>query len=190
VAAVLDSHLSSQEETLLGTFLEGLAIHLCQIANPRSRKCTTKGIDLEFESHGRLYLVAIKSGPNWGNSSQIRDMLKSFRDAERIYKQSKGSLPVEFINGCCYGRTIVAREYKNGYRKVCGQRFWELITGDPELYRTIIEPIGEDARTRNLKFRSEYEKVVQDFTDEFRGSFCADGLIQWQALAEFISAAK
>ena len=29
------------------------------------------GIDLEFDKDGVRYIVTIKSGPNWGNSSQI-----------------------------------------------------------------------------------------------------------------------
>jgi hypothetical protein len=63
VAMLLDAHLSSQEETIFGEFLEGLAIFVCgQVYG--GRKSSAEGIDLEFERDGIHYLVSIKSGPN------------------------------------------------------------------------------------------------------------------------------
>jgi hypothetical protein len=70
VRVLLDAHLSSQEETIFGDFLEGLAIFV----NEQSfggRKSSTNGIDLEFDRKKIRFLVSIKSGPNWGNSGQI-----------------------------------------------------------------------------------------------------------------------
>ncbi len=190
VGAVLAAHLSSQEETLLGNFLEGLAIYLCNFVHRSGQKSTARGIDLQFQSNGRLYLVAIKSGPNWGNSSQISQMVENFKTAGRIYRQSKGALPMEFINGCCYGRSTDKGQEKGSYRKLCGQKFWEFITGDRELYKRIIEPIGHRARERNLHFQGRYEEVVEGFARQFRERFCKDGVISWEALAEFVSGSR
>src|SRR3989338_2707455 len=48
VKTLLDAHLSSQEETIFGEFLEGLAIFICeQVFN--GKKSSAEGIDLEFE---------------------------------------------------------------------------------------------------------------------------------------------
>ena len=44
------------------------------------------------------------------------------------------------VNGCCYGRDN--KPDKGEYYKYCGQVFWEFISGDDELYRDIIEPLG------------------------------------------------
>ena len=83
VRQLVDAHLSSQEKTVFGDFIESLAIFICQQVYG-GRKSTTEGIDLEFERDGQRYLVAIKSGPHWGNSSQIKRMLVNFRQARKI----------------------------------------------------------------------------------------------------------
>jgi hypothetical protein len=74
VKQILDAYLSSQEETVFGDFLESLAIYVCS-ETYGGRKSATEGIDLDFEREGKRYIVSIKSGPNWGNSSQIKKML-------------------------------------------------------------------------------------------------------------------
>lgn len=71
VKTLLDAHLSSQEETIFGEFLEGLSVFICgKVYN--GRKSAAEGIDLEFEKENIKYIVSIKSGPNWKNSSQIK----------------------------------------------------------------------------------------------------------------------
>jgi len=54
VKQLLLAHLSSQEETLFGGFLENLAIHICQ-HDFGGQKSTTEGIDLEFSRDGHRY---------------------------------------------------------------------------------------------------------------------------------------
>src|SRR5215203_4829807 len=66
VVTILDAHLSSQEETIFGEFLEQLAIYICAMVYGGA-KSAGEGIDLEFERDESKYLVAIKSGPNWAN---------------------------------------------------------------------------------------------------------------------------
>ena len=93
------------------------------------------------------------------------------------------------INGCCYGRA--AHENKGEYFKLCGQSFWEFISGDSELYRRIIEPIGHRAREHNDKFADEYAKVLNQFTQQFIADFChSDGAIDWDKLLIFNSSRK
>ena len=70
------------------------------------RKSGIEGIDLEFERDGIRYLVSVKSGPNWGNSSQIKKMRDYFRQARRVLGTNNGTRgKVVAVNGCCYGRT-------------------------------------------------------------------------------------
>lgn len=47
-------------------------------------KSAAEGVDLEFNKDGKKYLVSIKSGPNWGNSSQIKKMIDNFNKAKNI----------------------------------------------------------------------------------------------------------
>ncbi len=188
VQSIINAHLSSQEETILGNFLEGLAVFLCQQAYGGWGKATAEGIDLEFEKADVRYLVAIKSGPNWGNSSQIRRMRDNFRQAVRIYRQGANSGQILCVNGCCYGKMASASEERGDYLKLCGQRFWEFITGDPEIYKRIIEPIGEKSRERSDAFLCQCEKVVDSFIDEFRSEFCdPSNNIDWGKMVEATS---
>lgn len=190
VQAILDAHLSSQEETVLGGFLEDLAVFICKKAYNAHGKSDATGMDLEFEKGGKRYLVAIKSGPNWGNASQIEKMREDFAAARKVYGQSRDSLPVECVNGCCYGKQPEASEHKGDYIKLCGQRFWQFISDDPELYLKIIEPIGHKARERNEEFFARYELVVDTFTDRFRKVFCdANNHIDWIKLTQNASEA-
>lgn len=187
VHAVLDAYLSSQEETLLGNFLEGLAIFICGHVYGGRKSCA-EGIDLELEKDGKRYLVAIKSGPNWGNSSQLKRMCDNFSAAARIYRQGRGALPVECINGCCYGKQSHKSEDKGNYRKLVGQRFWEFLSGEPDMYIKIIEPIGHDARERNVAFRNQLEIVLDQFVNEFRSDFCdSSNAILWERLIKLTS---
>jgi len=179
-----DAFLSSQEEALFGDFLEGLAIFVCE-KTLAGRKSSSDGIDIEFDKNGIRYIMAIKSGPNWGNSSQIRQMRASFLRAKRILRTSGGKKQVVAINGCCYGRDN--KPDKGDYMKFCGQKFWEFISGNKDLYTEIIEPLGHKAKERNEEFIGEYSKLINLFTIEFSKDFCSGGVINWRAIVEFNS---
>jgi len=190
VKAVLDAFLSSAEETVLGTFLEGLAIFVAEKTCGAHGKSSATGLDLELDKDGTRYFVAVKSGPRWGNSSQIKRMKDDFRTATRVYRQSRNALPVRCVNGCCYEKQQRRYEDKGEYLKLCGQRFWEFISGDAELYIKIVEPIGYKAKERNAEFLAQYEVVLDNFTDFFRERFCDENnLIQWDKLTMISSKA-
>ena len=185
VRILLDAHLSSQEETIFGNFLEGLAIFVNQKVY-NGWKSSTQGIDLEFNKDNIRYIVQIKSGPNWGNSSQIRKMRDDFLKAKQTVRASNSNIHVIAVNGCCYGRD--AKSDKGDYYKYCGQRFWEFISGNPDLYLKIIKPLGYLAREKNDEFYEEYAQIVNKFTLEFSETFVINGEINWDALVKFNSA--
>jgi len=66
---LLNAFLSSSEEKFFGDFLEGLALFVAQ-QTCNGHKSTAQGVDLEFFNNDTHYVVSIKSGPSWGNSSQ------------------------------------------------------------------------------------------------------------------------
>lgn len=186
--AGLGAVLSIFDEAMLEEVLKDVAIFLCQEAYGGLGKATSKGIDLEFEKAGVRYLVAIKSGPNWGNSAQIKRMRDNFRQAVRIYRQGANAGQILCVNGCCYGKLRPASEDQGDYLKLCGQRFWEFITGDAEIYKRIIKPIGEKTRERSDAFLCQCEKVVDSFIDEFRSQFCdPSNNINWGKMVEVTS---
>ena len=185
VKTVLDAHLSSQEEGIFGGFLEELAIFICSKIYG-GKKSSSEGIDLEFTKDRILYIVSIKSGPNWGNSRQIARMKDDFKRTKRTLGTNTSNLQVIAINGCCYGKDN--NPDKGDYLKLCGQRFWEFISGDDELYIDIIEPLGHKAKERNDEFAEEYAKVINKFTREFAIEYCdSKGSILWEKLVEFNS---
>ena len=180
VGQLVDAHLSSQEETLFGDFLERLAIHVNKLCFD-GRKSGIEGIDIEFDRDGVRYLVAVKSGPNWGNSSQIKRMQTNFRAATKALKTSGARIPVQAVNGCCYGRNKSSD--KEDYQKLCGQEFWAFISGSDTLYQDLIEPLGHEAKRRNEKFQEQYAARINTFTAEFIDRYCTKvGAINWPAL--------
>lgn len=187
VQTILDAHLSSQEETIFGDFLEGLAIFINQKVY-NGHKSAAEGIDLEFEKEGIKYIVSIKSGPNWGNSSQIRKMKDNFIKAKRILRTGNAKMHIIAVNGCCYGR--VNKSDKGEYQKLCGQKFWSFISGNYRLYTDIIEPLGHKAKEKNEEFLDQYFQILNKFTLEFGNKFCVDGKIDWEKLVQFNSSIK
>lgn len=184
VKLFLDAHLSSQEETIFGEFLEKLAIFVCgQVYG--GRKSSAEGIDLEFQKDGVVYIVSVKSGPNWGNSNQVKRMIENFKQAKRILRTGNSNINVQAINGCCYGK--MSKPDKGDYLKLCGQEFWEFISGSERLFVDIIEPFGYQAKIRNEEFAAEYNRALNLFTQEFMTDFCVDGVIDWERLVWFNS---
>ena len=187
VKTLLDAHLSSQEETIFGEFLEGLAIYICNKVFD-GKKSSAEGIDLEFERDDVLYIVSIKSGPNWGNNSQIKRMVDNFKKAQRILRTSNAKANIHAVNGCCYGKE--SQPDKGDYLKLCGQEFWGFMSGDERLYIDIVEPLGYKAKERNEEFKDEYERILNIFTNEFFQEFCINGKIDWEKLVRFNSEKK
>jgi hypothetical protein len=187
VKLILDAHLSSQEETVFGEFLEKLAIFVCGKVFG-GRKSSAEGIDLEFTREGIIYIVAVKSGPNWGNSSQIKRMVDNFKQAKRILRTSNNKANIQAVNGCCYGQEN--KPDKVDYLKLCGQEFWEFISGNENLFVDIVEPLGYRAKERNEEFFAEYSRILNLFTQEFMDGFCVSGRIDWDKLVRFNSGKK
>lgn len=185
IKSIMDAFISSNEETVFGDWLEGLAIFINQNVY-KGRKSGIPGIDLEFDLNEIRYIVTIKSGPNWGNSSQTAKMQSDFKTAKKTLRTSNSKLNVVAINGCCYGKD--PNSDKGDYFKYCGQAFWNFISGEEYLYLDLIEPLGYLAKERNEDFVQSYSKMINRFTREFSDNFCKkNGEIDWESLVIFNS---
>ena len=186
IKGIMDAHISSSEEGIFGDWLEGLAIFInSRVFN--GWKSGITGIDLEFDKDNIRYIVNIKSGPNWGNSSQIAKMKADFKTAQKALRTSNSRLMIIAVNGCCYGKD--EKPDKGDYYKYCGQKFWYFLSGDEKLYTEIIEPIGYKAKDRNDYYLNSYSQMINRFTKEFTDNFCKKtGEIDWEALVKFNSA--
>jgi hypothetical protein len=185
VESLLGAFLSSSEEKLFGDFLEDLAIFVAG-KTCGGHKSSAQGVDLEFIKGGIHYVVSVKSGPNWGNSSQQARLAQDLSNAVTRIKQSRFGANVQPVLGICYGKTRTS--YLRGYLKVVGQNFWYLLSEDKDLYTDIVEPIGYRAKEHNETFLNEKGKVINRFTKRFIDAFCdSTGAIDWVKLVEFNS---
>ncbi len=184
---ILDAFLSSQEETIFGDLMENLAVNICrQVFNgKKAEEGKYRSVDLIFERDKKVYIVGIKSGPNWGNSDQVNTMKKNFIKAKKIIRAERGKIEIIAINGCMYGRDN--QPYKSGYRKICGQPFWELISGDNDLYKKIIQPLDKEAKKRDESFKKLYVKKVNEMTKDVVNLFYIKNNLDWDKIVEYVS---
>lgn len=187
VESLVQAYISSQEETLFGSFLEKLAIFVCN-KSYRGKKSSAEGLDLEFEKDSIIYIVTVKSGTNWGNADQVAKMKENFRKAKQRLRSNAKRRPIEAINGCCYGRVI--KTDKGEYQKIAGQKFWTFISGNDYLYTDIIEPLSYKAKERSKEYEIEYSKQINIFSLQFAKEFCENGLINWNKIVQFNSGEK
>jgi len=149
-------------------------------------KSGIQNIDLEFDKNGIRYIVTIKSGKNWGNSSQVAKLNTDFKTAKKTLRTSNSQLVIVAVNGCCYG--IDNHPDKGDYFKYCGQDFWSFISGNDNLYIDIIEPLGHKAKERNSEFQKSYIQMINKFTKQFSNDYCNDnGEINWEKLVKYNS---
>lgn len=185
VLSIIEATLYASEEGLFGQFLEGLAIFVAELTCGGQKSGIT-GIDLEFTRDEVRYLIAIKSGQNWGNSSQHQALRANFKSAIKVISQNRRVKIVQPVLGICYGKF---RTVNNGdFLKIGGQSFWHFISGDPNFYQDLIEPVGYNAKKHNDDFLEEKAKAHNRLTREFSNQFCdQDGAIDWAKLVAFNS---
>lgn len=183
---LLSAFLSSSEEKLFGDFLEGLAVFVAQ-QTCNGHKSTAQGIDLEFFNNDTHHIVSVKSGPNWGNSSQQNKLEQDIKTAVARLKQSHRNINIQPVLGICYGNTRTT--FLRGYMKIVGQNFWHLISENPNLFIEIVEPIGYEAKKHNDDFLEKRSGIVNMFTGQLIRQFCdaRTGNINWEKLIRFNS---
>jgi len=184
ISEILDAFLFASEEKMFGDLLENLAIFIAGKVHDGKKSAAT-GIDLDFNKKSVRYLVSVKSGPNWGNSSQQEKQRQNFSKAVTVLKQANKDIQVQTVLGICYGKS--KDSYLHGHLRTMGQSFWYLISGNRDLYTDIIEPLGHKARRHNEKFTEEKAKILNQFTLEFTLDFCDNGSINWKKFVEFNS---
>lgn len=188
VRSLASAFMSSAEETMFGDWLEGLAIFVAH-ESYGGYKSNAEGIDMEMDKNGIHYIISVKSGPNWSNSSSMAKLKQNFQKAQRIYRTGGNKTPCEAIEGCCYGNKESGPNAT--HTVLCGQRFWEFISGSSSLYIDIIEPLAAEAHEHNRQYQLEYDKMITKFTTEFGLKYCdKDGTIRWSDIIKFNSGTK
>ena len=185
VHAMLNAFLSLSEEKMFGDFLQRLAIFV-SAQTDGGTKSSAEGVDLEFDRSGTRYLVSIKLVANWGNRCQYRALEAHFRNAIAVQRQADHTLRIQAVLGICYGKSTTAD--KGVYVRYTGQSFWHFLSGDPNLYPDIIQPIDCRASEHNDGLDDKKAALENRFTAQFIDRFCDSSWdIDWARLVEFNS---
>lgn len=191
--SILDAFLSSQEETIFGDLMESLAIHVCNrvFGGKKAEEGKYRSVDLIFNRDNKIYIVGIKSGPNWGNSDQVNAMKKNLKVAKKFLRAKLGKKNLISVNGCIYGRDNnshkVNKDPDLSYYKICGQAFWELISGDDQLYKKIIQPLDKEAKKRDEIFKKLYVEKINEMTKDIVDLFYTKNKLDWDKIVEYVS---
>ena len=184
VEDVLRAFISSSDEGMFGdAFFEPIA----KLASG-GVVAPSEGVDVAIETKDRYTAIAVKSGTNWGNSSQLKKQNENFIALQsRLYKLHK---QFDAVIGHGYGRKKGKPKGKI-YRNISGQAFWAEITGDPDFYLKLIRLMKNEPQKHKQKYKKAWGAAVNRFTGEFIGDFCfPDGNIDWEKLVQFVSQEK
>lgn len=173
--------------------MENLAIHVCRevFKGKKAEEGKYKSVDLIFDRDKKTYIVGIKSGPNWGNSDQINIMKRNLKIAKKFLRAELKKTNIVSVNGCMYGKDNrphkVNKDPDLSHYKICGQAFWELISGDDQLYKKIIQPLDKEAKKRDSVFKELYIKKINEMTKDVIGLFYAKNTLDWDKIIDYVS---
>lgn len=187
VKSLVDDYLFSQQEIFINEFLKQMVIAIAtQVYNTRESTC--EGIDIELTKDEIEYFITIGTDPNPVSNIVINKVIESFANAKRSKSMDTSGAPIKIVYGCFYG--IDNQIDKDDYLTFCGQRFWEFISGDPDFYLEIIEPIRNLSAMKNDEYYVEYSRLLNIFTAEFLCDFCQDGVIDWPKIVKINSVSE
>lgn len=179
-ARILDTFTFHSEATMFGNVMEGLVIAVCEHAYD-GYKSMTPGVDLEYtDPKGIRVAVQIKSGENWGNSSEREKLREKFQTARRILNQQ--AVQVRCIEGCCYGRS--RRKDMGDFEQIVGAEFWQEITGWEGTAEAVFSLIAEHAEDGMHAERSAAHARVLACLEE--NAIVESGVIHWEQLLKFV----
>jgi hypothetical protein len=186
VEYILQMYTQVSDETIFGdAFVEPVVL-----AVSRGKKSAAKGIDIEIEGETTYKAIAVKSGPNIFNASQVARMNDEFQELQNRLRQYLLKLGKQFdpILGCSYGKRKSAPTTKRRYRLVAGQAFWEELTGDPDFYLKLIRLMKDYPEQYRQQYEQEWAKAVNRFTLDLLKDFASeDGELDWEKIVRFNS---
>lgn len=184
VWSMVDALLSSSEETKFGGIFEKCAEIVCRHGK-NGQKSGIEGIDIEYsESFEKRVLIQVKSGKNWGNSSQRKQLKRNFERASLVLKQGGSIKDVRCIEGICYGKR--ERKQLGSLERIVGADFWEEISGWDRTYFALMATVGKHASNGLQDAKSETVGKVAEFMRE-KDLLEEEDKINWENLILFLS---
>lgn len=186
VEGLLDSHIKESDEAIFGeTVFETMALWACR--DRGGRKSGADSVDIEIHTAKKVQAIAVKSSPNWGNSSQWEQLR---RDLATLQVKLR-ALDKNFEAIAGHGSGQAAGWYKKYVRKVSGQAFWEEISGDHEFYLKLIRAIEQTPPELANSFEEARARALHEYVAEFKRDFChPDGRIDWEGWIRLNSGPK
>lgn len=183
VEGILQAYLSSSDEGLFGdAFFEPIArIVSGGTVSP------SEGVDVAIETEDRYIAIAVKSGPNPYNASQVKRQSDEFASLRRrVIKLRKQFDPVL---GHCYGKKQTLPNSRQIYRDVSGQKFWQELTGDTDFYLKLVRLMDSKVIQNHRKeYQDNYDDALNRYVREFTIEFCDEnGTVDWEKLVTFNS---
>lgn len=184
VGQLLQAHMSSSDETIFGdAFFEPLAKAVCG-----GIAADGTAIDIVLDTPEEYSVISVKSGPNWGNSSQVRKMYQDFSASHARFSNRRLKKHFRALLGHCYGRKSGEPNERRIYSIRSGQAFWEEITGDADFYLKIIRLMKDFPIQHRIEFEKAWDQAVNRFELEFLQDFStAEGSIDWEKIVAFNS---
>lgn len=180
---MVDALLSSSEETKFGSIFEKCAEIVCRHGK-NGQKSGIEGIDIEYsESTDKRVLIQVKSGKNWGNSSQKKQLRLNFERASRVLKQGGSVKNVRCIEGISYGKK--ERKHLGSHERIVGAYFWQEISGWEGLYSGLMVAVGKHAGNGLQDAKYETVEKVVEFMKE-RDLVNGEDRINWGNLISFL----
>lgn len=184
VESILRAYMSSSEETIFGReFFEPIVRAVCSGVHAGSH-----GMDVIIETDDNYTAISVKSGPSWGNSSQMAQIRQDFEYRRRVYDNSRIRKQFRALLGHCYGRKKGEPGASRPYAVRSGQAFWEELTGEPDFYIRLADAMGNYPDAHSVQYHEAWEKAINRFGRDFLNRFCLeDGSIDWHAFIQFNS---
>ena len=183
---VTDAYLSSSEETMFGNVLEDITLAVCKHAK-NGRKSGIANIDLEYDQDNIRTIIQVKSGTNWGNSSQHKALRTAFDNAVRVLRQGRTRMAVRCIEGICYGKSEI--KDKGAYQRIVGYRFWEDISDWEGTAKGVMNLLGRHAGNGLYEIREEARDRMVEFLRD-SNAVSPDGGVRWDALLDIVMREK
>ena len=184
VRSMLEASLSSSEETKFGKIFEKWAEIIAKYGK-NGQKSGIEGIDVEYsEGTTKRVLIQVKSGKNWGNSSQKKQLKSNFQTATRVLRQGDSVKDVRCIEGISYGKR--ESRHLGSHERIVGVDFWEEISGWDELYFFLIDVVEKHASNGLQDAKNETVDKVVRFMRE-KDLLEEEDEVNWDNLIVFLS---
>ena len=176
---LIDAYMSSSEETMFGNILENVAIAICANAKGGT-KSSAAGIDLEYEEGQERTLIQIKSGPNWGNSSQRKQLIDNFNSAKK--RLAPSGIQVRCVEGVCYGAN--KQRHYGTHIALIGQSFWHDISNWDATHFAVGSQLDIHAGNGMNEAKASARQRLAEFLKNQDAA--KDNKINWQGMFELL----